>query len=112
MFETLVCAAAVALGGMTNVCVPGTLPAAATKDTGNGPAIVHIVSRNQTLTVRSGKAELLYSLTGTDGKTIVADATAEKFAQLHPELYRQVRQFIAVKSDESEIIAYDGIDTR
>jgi hypothetical protein len=41
-------------------------------------------------------------------KILVADASAEKFAELHPDLYRQVRQFIAVKNDMSEIGAWDA----
>lgn len=111
MLDTILLSAAMALSGVVDLTVCGTLPAVATKDTGNGPAIVHIVSRNQTLTVRSGKAGLLYSLTGTDGKILVADASAEKFAELHPEMYRQVRQFIAVKNDMTDIGAFDAAAT-
>ena len=108
MLETLVLTAAMALSGVVDLTVCGNLPAVATKDTGTGPAIVHIVSRNQTLTGRSGKAGLLYSLTSTDGQVLVADASAEKFQKLHPELFRQVRQFIAVKNDMTDIGAYDS----
>src|SRR5688500_18860760 len=111
MLESILLTAAMALGGVVDRTACGALPAAAIKDTGNGTAIVHIVSRNQTLTVRSGKSGLLYSLTGTDGKILVADASPEKFAELHPELFRQVRQFIAVKNDTSDIGAYDAAAT-
>ena len=109
MLETLALTVTIAFGGVVNLAVPGTLPAVATKDTPNGPAIVHIVSRNQTLTVRSGSGGLLYSLTATDGKVLVADASAKEFAELHPDLYRQVRQFIAVKGDTEQIGAYDAV---
>ena len=115
MLETLLITAAMSFGGIVDLTIPGTLPAVATRDNGKGPAIVHIVSRNQTLTVRSGKTGLLYSLTGTDGKVLVADATAKEFAESHPDLYRQARQFIAVKNDEQAIgassdIAIDAIN--
>jgi hypothetical protein len=117
MLETLLITAAMSMSGIVDLTIPGTLPAAIARNNANGPAIVHIVSRNQTLTVRSGKTGLLYSLTGTDGKILVADATAKDFAESHPDLYRQVRQFIAVQTDARTIgasadLAIDASVTR
>jgi hypothetical protein len=90
---------------------PGTLPAsaAAMANDAKHPVIVHIVSRDQTITVRSGEKGLLYSLTAADGKVMIADATPDKFAQLQPELYRAIRGYIAVKTDNAPVL-YDGAD--
>ena len=85
MFETLVCTAAIGLSGLVTITRPGTLPAAAMAQDKQHKAIVHIVSRNHTLTVKTGQTGLLYSLTGTDGKVMIADATAQKFAELQPQ---------------------------
>jgi hypothetical protein len=83
MLETIVISAAMALSGVVGVA-PGTLPAAALKADAANPVIVHIVSRNQTLTVKAGQKGLLYSLTSKEGKVLVADAT--------PDLARLVRR--------------------
>lgn len=101
MIETLMCSAALALGSVVSVTRPGTLPASAMLSDPQRPVIVHVVSRDRTITVKSSKDGLLYSLTGTDGKVLVADAMPQKFAELHPDLYRNVRQYIAVKNDDS-----------
>jgi hypothetical protein len=107
MIETLVYSAVL---GLTNVLPPaslptrpGTLPVAAMATDPKHPVIVHIVSRDQTVTVKAGEQGLLYSLTGSDGKVLVADATAEKFAELQPALYRNIRTFIAAKTDDSPV---------
>ena len=113
MLETLLLSAVVNVSGVAQVAAtiparPGTLPAAAMVSDPKHRTIVHIVSRDQTITVKSGERGLLYSLTGTDGKLIVADATPQKFAELQPELYRQVRTFVAAKTDESSVVATAG----
>ena len=109
MIESLVCSAVLSLSAVVGINRPGTLPAQAAVSDPKHPVIVHIVSRDRTVTVRSGDHGLLYSLTGNDGKVIVADATPEKFAQLQPELYRQMRGYIAVKADAGPAL-YDGVD--
>src|SRR5205823_14330868 len=102
-------AAVVSVSGVVPVGArPGTLPAAAMPTDPKHPVIVHIVSRDQTLTVKSGEHGLLYSLTAINGKTLIADATPETFARLQPELYRNVRNFIAAKTDERSVIATVG----
>jgi hypothetical protein len=112
MLETLLVSATIGLSSLVTVTRPGTLPVAAmTRDKAH-PVIVHIVSRNQTLTVKSGQTGLLYSLTGTDGKVLIADATPQKFAELQPEMYKQLRQFMAVKNDMTDIGAFDGVSSR
>src|SRR3954466_4154275 len=100
MIETLICSTLIGLSSVIGVAAPGTLPApaAAMANDKKHPVIVHIVSRNQTVTVRSGEKGLLYSLTGTDGKVMIADATPEVFAQLQPQLYRAMRGYIAVQA--------------
>ena len=113
MLEMLFLSAVVSVNGAVNGAStaparPGTLPAAAMAGDPKHRTIVHIVSRDQTVTVKSGERGLLYSLTATDGKTIIADATPEKFAELQPELYRNVRTFIAAKTDENSVIATAG----
>ena len=69
------------------------------------PVIVHIVSRSQTITIRSSPGGLLYSLKDASGKVMVADATASKFAELEPELYGHIRHSIAVHADDAPIPA-------
>ena len=111
MIETLICSAVIGLSSIISVARPGTLPAPAAAMAGDRkhPVIVHIVSRNQTVTVRSGEKSLLYSLTGSDGKVVIADATPEKFAELQPQLYHAIRGYIAVQADAGPVL-YDGAD--
>jgi hypothetical protein len=70
----------------------------------SNPAIVHVVSRDQTLTISSGPSGLLYSLRDGEGKVMIADATPSQFAELQPELYRNVQHYIAVHNDENYLI--------
>lgn len=70
------------------------LPAPATAR-GGPPVIMHMVSRDQTLTIRSGPAGLLYSLVRADGTVLLADASTEQLANLHPAVYRQLRNTVA-----------------
>jgi hypothetical protein len=62
MLETLVCSAAIAIGSLIGVAphaTPGTLPAAAMAKDEKHPVIVHIVSRNQTITVKASRGGML-----------------------------------------------------
>ena len=112
MLETIILTAAMAVGGAVEVkkAAPGTLPAAAMTKDAKHPVIVHIVSRDQTLTVKAGEKGLLYSLTSKEGKVLIADATAAKFEQLQPQMYRAVRQYIAVEADASSAVGAVSLD--
>src|SRR4051812_14927511 len=105
MIETLVCSVVLSLTSALPAASlptrPGMLPAVAMTNDPKHPVIVHIVSRDQTITMKAGEKGLLYSLIATDGKVMIADATSDKFAELQPELYRNIRSYIAVKNDDS-----------
>lgn len=62
---------------------------------GNFPAIVHVVSRDRTVTISSGPEGLLYSLQDADGRVLMADATATQFEAQHPDMYREIRESVA-----------------
>jgi len=108
MLETLTLSAAFALSGLVGglKAPPGTLPASAVamKADTQHPVIVHIVSRDKTLTVKAGQHGMLYSLTSKEGKVLIADATQAKFAELQPEMFRQIRQYMAVATDQSNVL--------
>ena len=70
------------------------------------PAIVHVVSRDQVITVRSGPDGPLYSIKDAGGQILLADATGAQFEAQHPDLYRQIRHYIAVKADDGEAVIY------
>ena len=65
--------------------------------------VVHIVSRNRTVTVSSSSRGLLYSLKDADGRVQIADATEQRFAELEPELYQSIKRYVAVKNDDAPI---------
>lgn len=98
-------AIATAACGMMVSCAtkPASAPVAAAKPDSANPVIVHIVSQDHTVTISSSPQGLLYSLKDADGRVMIADATSEEFAELRPELYRNIRHYIAVKSDDSPI---------
>jgi len=83
--------------------VAATAPDPSRKD------IVHIVSRNRTVTVTSSSRGLLYSLKDADGRVQIADATEQKFAELQPQLYQNIKHYIAVHADDAPIPSA-GID--
>jgi hypothetical protein len=104
---------------VTVLCVVGLSCAAAPKPraaTASVPTtqptkylvIVKVVSRDKTVTISSGPKGLVYSLALNDGKVLLANASGEEFAKLHPDLYRFIRQYIAVKNDEA--FMWDGAD--
>ena len=82
---------------------PPAAASAPAADAAGSKTIVHIVSQNQTVTVSSSPTGLRYSLKDSGGRVLLADASAEKFAELHPELYQNIRHYIAVKSDDAPI---------
>jgi len=65
--------------------------------------IVSIVSQHQTITVTSSPNGLLYSLKDPNGHVQIAEATPEKFAELRPQLYQQIQNYIAVHADDAPI---------
>jgi hypothetical protein len=69
--------------------------------------IVHIVSQHQTITVTSSPNGLLYSLRDPQGHVQIAEATPEKFAELQPQLYHQIQNYIAVHADDAPIPSAD-----
>lgn len=72
------------------------------------PVIVHVVSRDKTLTISSGPKGPLYSLAlNNDGQVLIADATGEEFEKAQPELYRAIRSYTAVKNNEAFL--FDGV---
>jgi hypothetical protein len=79
-------------------------PVGATTPAGN-PVIVHIVSRNKTVTISSGPDGLLYSMKDADGKFAIAEATASEFEKLEPDLYRNIRNYVAVEADDAPLPA-------
>src|SRR4051812_33517467 len=81
-------------------------------DASGKKTIVHIKSRNQTVTISSSPRGLLYSLKDdASGNVMVADATAREFAELQPALYRNIKSYIAVHADETPVIPADaGMD--
>ena len=84
-------------------------PVAAKADPAN-PVIVHVVSRDQTVTISSSPQGLLYSLKDADGRVMIADATSAEFAELQPELYRNIKHYIAVQNDATPLPADAGMD--
>ena len=83
-------------------------PVAAKPDPKN-PVIVHIVSQKETVTVSSSPNGLLYSLKDANGRLMIADATADEFQELQPQLYQNIKHYIAVKSDDAPIPSADVI---
>ena len=71
--------------------------------------IVHIVSRNRTITVSSSSRGLLYSLKDAGGRVQIADASEQRFAELEPELYQNIKHYIAVQNDSTPVPSA-GID--
>jgi hypothetical protein len=67
--------------------------------------IVNIVDQHRTITVTSSPGGLLYSLKDPSGRLQIANATPEKFAELQPELYHQIQNYIAVHADAAPIAA-------
>ena len=98
--------------GPTTQPAPSAIPSAAvsaapkpTTTASKYPVIVHVVSRDKTVTVSSGPKGPVYSLALNDGgKVLLADASAEEFAKAQPELYRMFRNTLAVKTDVSEVV--------
>jgi len=88
---------------------PVLKPAAVPQHASKYPVIVHIVSRDQTVTVSAGPKGPVYSMTGADGRVMVADASGPEFAKLQPEIYRHLRQSLAVQADATDALPYAGL---
>lgn len=110
--RTIILVSTLLAAGIAFAAAPATRPASLpTTNNSKHPVIVHIVSRDKTVTISSGPKGLLYSLAGERGQVLVADASSEDFARLHPELYRSIRQYIAVKNDTGSATAAAAAST-
>ena len=97
---TLLCAGVLSVAAVPRSAPP--VPQAPTTKISNYPVIVHVVSRDHTMTVSAGPKGPVYSLSDQKGKVMIADATGEEFEKLQPELYHHIRGTIAVHADASE----------
>ncbi len=79
-----------------------TIPVAPGDD--KHPVIVHIVRYDRVITVKSGPDGLLYSMRGESDEVLLADATEAQFEQGNPQLYRELRQYMAVQADASSAV--------
>src|SRR4051812_38234559 len=87
--------------------VAATPQPAIAKDT-SGRVICHIVSRHETITVKSGDHGVIYSIRDAEGKLTLADATPEEFQRFNPQLFGQVQHYIAVQADTAGAIEASG----
>jgi hypothetical protein len=72
------------------------------------PVIVHVVSRDKTVTISSGPKGPVYSVAMNEGgKVLIADATGEELEKVQPELYRAIHGYMAVKNNEA--FMFDGV---
>ena len=69
------------------------------------PVIVHIVNQHRTITVSSSPRGLLYSMKDAHGNMQIADATEQQFQELQPELYHNIKHYIAVHADDAPVIS-------
>ena len=84
---------------------------AITASANDAKPIVHIVSRDQTITVSSSQTGLRYSLKDARGRVMIADASEREFAGLQPALYRNIKSYIAVHADDTPALPADaGMD--
>jgi hypothetical protein len=96
------CAAKPQAHRSTPTATAAATPTSAAADPRN-KVIVHIVSQHQTITITSSPNGLLYSLKDPTGRVQIADATQAEFAELRPELYHQIKNYIAVHADDAPI---------
>ena len=68
------------------------------------PTIVHIVSRHQTITIKSSPQGPRYSIRTDDGTMLLADATGAEFEKADPALYQQMRHYIATQADTADAV--------
>jgi len=61
----------------------------------DGPVIVHLVGRHETITVTSSPRGPLYSARNAGGETIVANATLDELRAEYPEIYRLLEPGVA-----------------
>jgi hypothetical protein len=88
---------------------PTATPAPVIAPDTTGKVIVHIVSRNQTITVKSGKHGVVYSVRDARGNVMLADASEAELQKFNPLLYQQIRHYIAVQADASSAIEASGL---
>ncbi len=79
-----------------------TIPVAPGDD--KHPVIVHIVRYDRVITVKYGPNGLLYSMRGESDELLLADATEAQFEQTNPQLYRELRHYMAMQADASSAV--------
>jgi hypothetical protein len=90
---------------------PAPPAVASATDASKNKVIVHVVNHRQTITVTSSAGGLLYSLKDASGNVMIADASEQKFAELQPALYRNIKNYIAVHADDAPAVPADaGMD--
>jgi hypothetical protein len=77
-------------------CAAHTAKTPAAIATPQGPVIVRLVGRHQTVTVTSSGNGPLYSVQNDKGKLVVANATLEELRAEHPDMYQLVEPTLAV----------------
>lgn len=85
---------------------PPQAPAPAAAAVAEGPVIVHLVGRHQTITVTSSPSGPRYTAHTDDGATLVANATLDELRADYPEIYRMVEPGVAVSArDDASVPA-------
>lgn len=98
------------LGGCVNRTHQATTPPALSRSIPiapgdeKHPVIVHIVRHDRVITVKSGPDGLLYSMRGENDEVLLADATEAQFEQVNPQLFRELRHYMAVQADTSSSV--------
>jgi hypothetical protein len=102
-------AAMLCLSGLALAAPPTTRPALSAMSPGKHPVIVHVVSRDETVSISSSPKGLTYSLGKPDGQVTIADATGPELEKLNPQLYQFIRSCIVVKNDDAPV-SWAGCD--
>lgn len=76
-------------------CSTHRAPAARAEATPQGPVIVRLVGRHETITVTSSPNGPLYTAQTSNGETLVANATLDELKAEHPEIYRLLEPGVA-----------------
>jgi hypothetical protein len=72
---------------------------------GELPAIVHIKTKNEVITILSGQTELLYNVTTKDGKVRGRYLSAKELQENLPDIYRLLKTSYADNPDITVIWA-------
>jgi hypothetical protein len=105
----VLCLAGLSGAAATAVATSPTTKPSVPQHASKYPVIVHIVSRDHTVTISAGPKGPVYSMTGSDGSVMIADASGPEFAKLQPEIYQHLRNSMAVQADATDAVPYAGI---